>query len=56
MKTFDLLGTPLVATSYEELIRQVHDFARSGGPRAVDLTNKADKESAGRHSLPASKA
>jgi hypothetical protein len=28
MKTFDLLGTPLVATSYDELIAHVHDLAR----------------------------
>ena len=39
MKTFDLLGTPLVATSYDELIRHVHNFARIDSPRAVDLTN-----------------
>jgi N-acetylglucosaminyldiphosphoundecaprenol N-acetyl-beta-D-mannosaminyltransferase len=39
MKTFDLLGTPLVATSYDELIGHVHDFERSDGLRAVDLTN-----------------
>ena len=39
MKTFDLLGTPLVATSYDELIAHVHELARDGGTHAVDLTN-----------------
>ena len=39
MRTFDLLGTPLVATSYDELIAHVHDLARRGGVHAVDFTN-----------------
>lgn len=39
MRTFDLLGTPLLATSYEELIAQVHDFARGDGTVAIDFTN-----------------
>lgn len=39
MKTFDLLGTPLVATSYDELIAHAHELARGGGTHAVDLTN-----------------
>ena len=39
MKTFDLLGTQLVATSYDELIAHVHDLARGGGTHIVDLTN-----------------
>ena len=38
-RTFDLLGTPLLATSYEELIAQVHDFARGDGTVAIDFTN-----------------
>ena len=39
MRTFDLLGTPLVATSYDELIAHVHDLARGGVVHAVDFTN-----------------
>ena len=39
MKTFDLLGTPLVATSYDELIAHVHELARADGRQAIDLTN-----------------
>lgn len=39
MRTFNLLGTPLVATSYDELIAHAHDLARRGGVHAVDFTN-----------------
>jgi N-acetylglucosaminyldiphosphoundecaprenol N-acetyl-beta-D-mannosaminyltransferase len=39
MRTFNLLGTPLVATTYDELTAHVHDLARRGGTQAIDLTN-----------------
>lgn len=39
MRTFDLLGTPLLATSYEELIAHAHALARSGITTAIDFTN-----------------
>jgi N-acetylglucosaminyldiphosphoundecaprenol N-acetyl-beta-D-mannosaminyltransferase len=39
MKTFNVLGTPLVATSYDELIEHVHKLARGGGVHAIDFTN-----------------
>ncbi len=38
-RTFDLLGTPLLATTYEGLVVYAHDLARRGGTRAIDLTN-----------------
>lgn len=37
--TFDLLGTPLLATSYEGLISHAHALAKTGGTHAIDLTN-----------------
>lgn len=39
MRTFDLLGTPLLATTYEQLIAHAHTLARQGGTHAIDLTN-----------------
>ena len=39
MRTFDLLGTPLVATTYDELILHVQDLARRDGTQAIDFTN-----------------
>lgn len=39
MRTFELLGTPLLATTYEELIAHVHALARRGGTHAIDFTN-----------------
>ena len=39
MRTFDLLGTPLLATTYEQLIAHAHALARRGGTQAIDLTN-----------------
>ena len=39
MRTFDLLGTPLLATNYEQLIAHAHALARRGGTHAIDLTN-----------------
>ena len=39
MKIIDVLGTPLAATSYEELTNHCHDLARLGGTWAIDLTN-----------------
>jgi N-acetylglucosaminyldiphosphoundecaprenol N-acetyl-beta-D-mannosaminyltransferase len=39
MQTFDLLGTPLLATTYEALIAHAQKLARSGGPHAIDFTN-----------------
>ncbi|MEO7165863.1 MAG: hypothetical protein ABI787_09180 [Spartobacteria bacterium] len=39
MGTFDLLGTPLLATTYEELIAHAQILARDGGTHAIDLTN-----------------
>jgi N-acetylglucosaminyldiphosphoundecaprenol N-acetyl-beta-D-mannosaminyltransferase len=38
-RTYDLLGTPLLATTYEELIARCHDLARRDGVSAIDLTN-----------------
>lgn len=38
-KTFDLLGTPLFATSYEELIAYGQTLARREGTYAIDFTN-----------------
>lgn len=39
MRTFDLLGTPLLATTYEQLTAQAQALARTGGTHAIDLTN-----------------
>ncbi|HEY0370323.1 MAG TPA: WecB/TagA/CpsF family glycosyltransferase [Chthoniobacterales bacterium] len=39
MKTYELLGTPLLATSYAEFTEYCRDLARSGRTTAVDLTN-----------------
>ncbi len=39
MRTFDLLGTPLLATTYEGLIAHTHALARRDGPHAIDFTN-----------------
>lgn len=39
MRTFDLLGTPLVATTYDEFSEHCQERARRGGTSAVDLTN-----------------
>ena len=39
MRTFDLLGTPLVATTYDEFTRHCQQLARGDKPVAVDLTN-----------------
>ena len=39
MRTFDILGTPLVATTYDELTNHCQELARRGGIYAVDLTN-----------------
>ena len=39
MRTFDLLGTPLVATTYDELTAHCHKLARRGGTYAIALTN-----------------
>ena len=39
MRTFDLLGTPLVATTYDELTAHCQELARHGGTYAIDLTN-----------------
>jgi len=39
MRTFNLLGTPLVATTYEEFTAHCQDLARRSGTFAVDLTN-----------------
>jgi N-acetylglucosaminyldiphosphoundecaprenol N-acetyl-beta-D-mannosaminyltransferase len=39
MRTIDLLGTPLLATTYEELISHVHALARAGSTHAIDFTN-----------------
>ena len=38
-RTYDLLGTPLLATTYEELIARCHELARRDGVSAIDLTN-----------------
>lgn len=39
MKIIDVLGTPLAATTYDELTEHCHDLARMGGTWAIDLTN-----------------
>ncbi len=39
IQTFNLLGTPLLATSYERLIAQTHALALEGATCAIDLTN-----------------
>ena len=39
MQVIDVLGTPLAATTYEELTNHCHDLARLGGTWAIDLTN-----------------
>ncbi|MGI8891568.1 MAG: WecB/TagA/CpsF family glycosyltransferase [Chthoniobacterales bacterium] len=38
-RTFDLLGTPLLATTYEELTRFAHSLSKGRGTHAIDLTN-----------------
>lgn len=37
--THDLLGTPLLATSYDELIAHCHELARRDETYAIDFTN-----------------
>ncbi len=39
LRTFDLLGTPLLATTYDELIAHARTLARRSGTYAIDLTN-----------------
>ena len=39
MKTIDVLGTPLTATSYDEFIQYSHKLSHEPGTRAVDLSN-----------------
>jgi hypothetical protein len=39
LRTFDLLGTPLLATTYKELAAVAHTLARRGGTYAIGLTN-----------------
>jgi hypothetical protein len=39
IRTFELLGTPLLATTYDELTAHAHALARRGGTYAIDLTN-----------------
>ena len=39
MRTFDLLDSPLVATTYDELIGHVQNLARRNGTQAIDFTN-----------------
>ncbi len=38
-RTFDLLGTPLLATTYEGLTEFAQALAKDRGPHAIDLTN-----------------
>ncbi|CAN5596465.1 WecB/TagA/CpsF family glycosyltransferase [soil metagenome] len=38
-RTYDLLGTPLLATTYDELIEHAHQLARKGSTHAIDFTN-----------------
>ncbi len=38
-RVFELLGTPLLATTYDELIARCHELARAGGTCAIDFTN-----------------
>ncbi|MGI8820700.1 MAG: WecB/TagA/CpsF family glycosyltransferase [Chthoniobacterales bacterium] len=39
MVVIDVLGTPLAATSYEELTENCHTWARQDRTRVIDLTN-----------------
>jgi N-acetylglucosaminyldiphosphoundecaprenol N-acetyl-beta-D-mannosaminyltransferase len=39
LKTIDVLGTPLAATTYEELTQYCQQLARAAGTTAIDLTN-----------------
>ncbi len=39
MRTFDLLGTPLLATSYAEFTGHCHELARRDGTCAIDFSN-----------------
>lgn len=39
MKTFNLLGTPLLATTYDELTAHAQALAQRGGTYAIDFTN-----------------
>ena len=39
MRTFNLLGTPLLATTYEQLTAHSQELARRSGTCAIDLTN-----------------
>jgi N-acetylglucosaminyldiphosphoundecaprenol N-acetyl-beta-D-mannosaminyltransferase len=39
MKTIEVLGTPLTATSYEEFTDYCHELSREPRARAVDLSN-----------------
>jgi N-acetylglucosaminyldiphosphoundecaprenol N-acetyl-beta-D-mannosaminyltransferase len=39
MRTYELLSTPLLATSYSEFTEHCHELARRRGTYAVDLTN-----------------
>ncbi|MGI9089248.1 MAG: WecB/TagA/CpsF family glycosyltransferase [Chthoniobacterales bacterium] len=39
MRVFDVLGTPLLATTYQELTAECQRLARSGGTWAIDFSN-----------------
>jgi N-acetylglucosaminyldiphosphoundecaprenol N-acetyl-beta-D-mannosaminyltransferase len=39
MRSIDVLGTPLAATTYDALTDQCHEWARDDRTRAIDLTN-----------------
>jgi N-acetylglucosaminyldiphosphoundecaprenol N-acetyl-beta-D-mannosaminyltransferase len=39
MRTFEVLGTPLLATDYAGLIAEVQAWGRAGGTHALDFTN-----------------
>ena len=39
MEAIDIIGTPLIVTTYGEFIGKCHDLATKGGCWAVDLTN-----------------
>lgn len=39
MRVIDVLGTPLAATTYEELTDHCHDLAKKGGTWAINFTN-----------------
>jgi N-acetylglucosaminyldiphosphoundecaprenol N-acetyl-beta-D-mannosaminyltransferase len=39
MKSIEVLGTPLLATTYEEMTQHCQQLARQGGTYAIDLTN-----------------